>query len=309
MFFSQHLTDEDLIGLAADRDLAFGVLGSKALYAAQSWLGDQYELNAAALRDMGFTGDDELGEPPEFDEVLQAFTIPTLIKFDRRRQRGFLDNLVIAPNMQEVGLMGTDEQPGYVPRFDRKQGSGFKTTVLGSVWNRIPDTGEAHEPHSAETWTMAIVLDGGSDLSGSAMLSDENRGLMYKGMNAADQRSILMTDEEGADFGATVELGSATLAQIIIINAQRRLQGYSLLDDTPWFTRLPHYEDVTINGTPQTPSVGAHKGQFNLGGSDPREGFQECGIREAVYAVAAVAEEPQEPEEPEEPAAEEPAAE
>jgi hypothetical protein len=304
MFFSQHLTDEDLIGLAAERDLAFGALGSKALYAAKSWLGDQYELNAEALRDMGFADDEGLGDPPEFDEVLQGFTIPTLIRFDRRRQKGFRDDLVIAPSMQAVGLLGDSDGPGYIPRFDRKQGSGFKTTVLASVWGRIPDRAEAHEPHSSEGWVMALVLDSGSDMDRSAILSDENRGLMYKGMDAADQRSILATDEESHDFGDTVKLGSASLAQIIIINARRRIQGLPMLDDTQWHARLPHYEDVVINGVPQLPSVGTNGNQINLGASDPKKGFPGGGIREAVYVVAVRTEEPEEPEEP----AEEPAA-
>jgi hypothetical protein len=280
--------------IAAGRGIAFGVLGSKALFAAKSWLGDQYELNAEALRDMGFHGDEELGEPPEFDEILDAFTVPTLIRFDRRRQKGFRDNLVIAPSMQAVGLMGNGNGPGYIPRFDRKQGSGFKTTVLESVWSRIPDRAEAHDPRVPEGWSIAIVLDSGSDLDDSLMMSgDSSRGLMYKGMNGADQRDILSTDEEDVNLGDTVELSSATLAQIILINAQRRVQGKPLLDDEHSFTRLPQYEDVLVNGVPQMPSVGTNGGQLNLGASNPREGFPSGGIREAIFAMVESSPEPE----------------
>lgn len=52
--YADHLTDADLLRIAGERGLAFGVLGSQALQAAQSWLAGQYELNAEALRDMGF---------------------------------------------------------------------------------------------------------------------------------------------------------------------------------------------------------------------------------------------------------------
>jgi hypothetical protein len=294
LIYAEHLTDTDLLRLADERGLAFGVLGSQALQAAQSWLAGQYELNLEALRDMGFHGDERLGEPPEFDDVLDAFTIPTLLKFDGRRQKGFRDNLVVAPSMQAVGLMGNGDGPGYIPRFDRKQGSGFKTTVLESVWDQIPDRAEAHDPHVPEGWSIAIVLDSGSDLDDSLMMSgDSNRGLLYRGMNGADQRDILATDEEDVNLGDTVELSSATLAQIILINAQRRIQGQPLLDDEHSYTRLPQYGDLMVNGVPQMPSVGTNGGQLNLGASNPREGFPTGGIREAIFAVPEPAAEPE----------------
>lgn len=240
------------------------------------------------MRDLGF-GSRELDEAPAFDDVLGEFGMAALIRLDRRRELGLQDSLVIYPSMRKVGLMGTKNKPGYVPRFDRKQGETAQTGVLEAVWGQFTDKDRRHEPGAQGKWLMAVLLDGrtGAGRQPAEQFGDHGSvGILYQGMKAEEQRRMLRTDQADNDFGDHLAIRSGTLAQIIIRNAQLRLTGQSLLDREQSFTRLVHYPDQPFRQRGHTPCVGSdERGKLFLGASEANEMALKGGIREALQPV------------------------
>ena len=80
------------------------------------WLHDQYRINVAALHEAGEAN--ERTPIPTLEQVRKATRPETAIWLNERRRAGHQDELVIVPNLEDIGLFGTSEQAGLIPQLD-----------------------------------------------------------------------------------------------------------------------------------------------------------------------------------------------
>lgn len=311
-----HLTDRDIIQLADERGLAPGILGSRAVQAADGWLGEQYEVNKEALRDLGFRPHELEEEAPSFDEVVKTIGgVPTLVKLGRRQQLGRQDGLLVLPNIRSVGLMGTSDAPGYIPRYNRKEGLASKIHVTDDVWSTYADRAVEHDPLAPEStkWIVALWLDAGKK---SSVLGIGDRhgesGLLYSGLTVEEQRELLKADQEVSEFDDRFVLAAAGVTHYLVRNAQLRVLGEPLLDSRdvdeellrersrsvpllPFFdedrgqeevggtfTNFIHYPNVKIGFKGRVPAARARKRQIQLGMAEVDTSAPGGGIREIL---------------------------
>ncbi|MFI5271081.1 MAG: hypothetical protein ACHQT9_03495 [Candidatus Saccharimonadales bacterium] len=297
-----HLTDWDILQLAGERGLAPGVLGSRAIHAAQGSLTEQYQVNQAAMLDMGFTRRQMEDEAPSFDEVVKRIGgLPTLMALGRRSEFGHQDNLMVLPNVRKIGLMGSDRNPGFIPRYNRKEGLATKVRGFAAEWLQVVDKGIGHDrrANASSNWIVALMMDGAvrRPASGSGVISifadtqRGERGLRYQGLTADEQREILKADQEVNEFEGIFALGAAGAAHYIVRNAQLRVLGQALLDDREQnsdldtFTSFIDHPYVKVGGKDKVLGARTYRGQIELGSSPANERFPGGGIREVLQAV------------------------
>jgi hypothetical protein len=295
---SQHLTEEDILDLARAKGLALGVLGSRWLQDTQGWLAAQVDLNTETNRELGFTPS-ALEQAPQYDDLVQSLGTVGLMILGRRRTQGKEDHLSIFPNIRKIGLMGSSRNPGFVPRYNRKQGAITTTRVSKDVWPIYGDRAKIHDPLAGAQadWVVAIELDGGLRGRSAEGNTYGERGILYEGLNTDDQRRILRADQEVNEFPANWVLSSMTVAHYIARCAQRRTRGLPLPDSRlsdeyqrgnekeATSTTFVNYKEVSVARTPLIPAARTAKGQIELG-RRPASGTDSSGIREVVQLVA-----------------------
>lgn len=305
------LTDEDLLAAAESRGLAYGVLRTQWLGMATGELGRQYLANEEALRDLGFAR--ELETAPHMDQVATILGSKALMRLAQRRQRGLDDHLLMYPNPHHVGFTGTDEAPGYVPRYNRKEGAQTRVHVSPDSWTGVfnfSDRDSRHDPITTELthWVVAIALDSpepptykNSDVSFPDLLGDtlqqisgmngsnSNRGLVYTQLTADEQRQLIRSDHEDEEFGPGFVMGSMMLIPYIVRNAQLRAEGKPLLDASTndvydFYTRLVGYGDQPARDKRRVvPSVRTDRGRLVLMNSFSEERHPTAGVRLVLY--------------------------
>jgi hypothetical protein len=304
---SMYLSDMDVLRIAQQRGLAPGVLGSRALQFAQSGLGEQYDLNLAALRDLGFKGE-ALKDVPDFDKVLEGIGLNTLMRLGRRSEQGYQDHLIISPSLRKIGLMGTRNKPGIIPRFDRRQSREKKTALdkeqhkSGPYFEQIGDRDRRHDPSAGGDWVVAIELDHRRGADRQSLSEDAPRGLRHVGLHTRDQRELFKVDAEDNDFDPRLTISSMGIGQVFVRNAQQRQLGEQLLDELPpvpdfirsddkgqplhAMTKLIHYPDRQVRYYRHVPVIAAYNGQVALGSIKSGELQSMAGVREVLQVAA-----------------------
>jgi len=210
------------------------------------WLSDLYELNDGALADLGFSARQRAKYVPAFEQVRDAIDPATATWLNEQRLVGNQGELVIPPSVQRIGLLGRNRKDGLIPRFDLKQNpDGQRTVVYGTPnknesWDKHP----IHDNGQSGTFQAAILLGDTTDPRPRHKSKDANlynqAGLVFTDMRVVDQRKALKA-ERAVHEQAGRTLIEATIGQIIVANAQRRLAGERMLDQWLTYTRLVHY--------------------------------------------------------------------
>ncbi|MEO7363901.1 MAG: hypothetical protein ABIV43_00120 [Candidatus Saccharimonadales bacterium] len=282
------ISNEELLAEVANRGLelpqakAAGAFACEGAQVSSDWalnLADQYELSVAALGELGFTEADGI---PAFQQVTAGLGENNAVWLNDRKASGDQDELVIVPNIESIGLMGTSRKPGLIPRFDRKQSKNDKTYVYNPLWDKSKDKDPIHDNFLNEQFGTAVLLgDVTNPRDHNKPANDyQEPGLVFTSMKVPAQRDALKT--EAAEHAAQGrQLRNATIGQIVLVNAQRRLQGKPFLD-TQTYTRLTHYPDVKLDGDACVPDVGANDRQLGLFGSNVQDGWGSSGVRRAL---------------------------
>ena len=202
---------------------------------AAVWLETRYDLNLAALEDLGF-GERELGvEVPAFEEIRDSLCSENLDWLYERRMAGHRDELVISPSIQRIGLrLG---ETALLPRFDY---GSLRASRVSPAWNRFPNGDPTHD-NGSEPWPVAILLGDVADPRDPAQPVNEyeEKGLVYTKMVATEQQKVV-EDERSQHIASGRQLSHASIAEIVIVNAQRRQAGIPMLDGRT-YTRLVRY--------------------------------------------------------------------
>jgi hypothetical protein len=198
-------------------------------------LSSQYGQTTSALGDMGFNEHDGI---PSYELVRDAIR-PYAGWLSIRLEAGHHDELVIAPSLQVVGLVGDHDKPGLIPRFDEKQ--SLPTIVNGPIQGFFKDKSPVHDNGTKDVFPVAILL---GDISAPDNPSQPANvrgepGLVYTDMNVADQRRALHAEQDMHAQAGRLFAG-VTVGQIIMVNAARRAAGQRRLDVYTQ-TRLVHY--------------------------------------------------------------------
>ena len=275
--------------LIAARSALTQQLGANGLAAAgvelgsrlKTWANDEYALNIAALGELGFDKKTIETDVPAYEQVRDGLYTLGGHLGDRRTLRA-VDELVIAPSLQGIGLKGTTRKPGLIPRFDKKQ-NGVDTVVWSDLWGQFADKDPLHDNGTNEAFPVAVLLDDTQDprpgTSKKANAYDEV-GLVYTGMTVEKQREALAHDTTMHKVVGR-ELRSATIAQIVVANAKRRLECKPFLDQRT-FTRLTHYPDKVVDGVAYVPFVNSRDSRLGLDGSDVDYGWVSYGVRRVL---------------------------
>jgi hypothetical protein len=210
------------------------------------WLSDLYALNDGALADLGFSEKQRAKYVPAFEQVRDAITPASAAWLNEQRDAGHQGELVIPPSVRGIGLLGRNRKTGLLPRFDLKQNpDGHKTAVFGTPnknesWDKHP----IHDNGQSGAFQAAMLLGDTTDprprhKAKAANLYNQ-AGLVFTDLRVIDQRKALKA-ERAIHEQAGRTLIEATIGQIILANAQRRLAGERMLDQWLTYTRLVHY--------------------------------------------------------------------
>ncbi len=282
------ISNKELLAQVASRGLelpqakAAGAVACEGGQVSSDWilnLADQYELSVAALGELGFGEAD--GIPP-LEQITAGLGATNAEWLNERKDSGDQDELVITPKIASIGLIGTSRKPGLIPRFDRKQPKTDETYVFNAIWDKIIDKDPAHDNGGTEKFGAAVLLGDVSDPSNCAKPANsyDEAGLVYVNMRVPEQRDALKR-EAANQLCKGRELKGATIAQIVLVNAQRRLQGKQFLD-TRNFNRLTHYPDINLDGAAYVPNVAADVRQLGLDGSNVQYDWGSIGVRRAL---------------------------
>ena len=217
------------------------------------WLSDLYALNDGALADLGFTQKQREKYVPAFEQVRDAITPASAAWLNEQRDAGHQGELVIPPSVRGIGLMGRNRKSGLIPRFNLKQSAdGRKTVVFGTPkrndsWDKHP----VHDNGLIGAFPVAILLGDTTDPRPRHKAKNANMfnqaGLVFTDMRVIDQRKALKA-ERAIHEQAGRTLIEATIGQIILANAQRRLSGERMLRPR-----------LTLVGTGKDPAQGVRR--------------------------------------------------
>ena len=275
--------------LIAHRSELTQALGSGALAGSDTsveWLKDGYDLNLAALGELGFNAK-ALQALPSYEQVVAGVNNGTAKWLDyQRADAGMHRRFVLAPRIQDIGLIGTSRTPGLITRFDKKQ-NGVDTYIWETLWgNEFKDKAPIHDNGAPDKWNAGILLGDTQDPQNKSEKANgyDEPGLVYVDMTVPRQRQTLQTEILGHKQAGR-ELHSATNAEIVVANAQRRLEGIPLLDQQS-YTRLVHYPDTVVGGIACVPIVTSRNRQQRLSGSSVDNGWNNYGVRRVLRLPA-----------------------
>jgi hypothetical protein len=262
-----------------------GSLGAASLNGATGelgWLADGYAAAKASLPDLGFTEPQIQKGVPALEQVQEALA-PVTAWLGMRTSDGHEHEVIIAPSVQRIGLMGTNRWPGLIPRFDKLQSLSSQTQIWPRFWTERGDKDLSHDGlsdvGSSLPFSVAILL---GDISNPidtqrAANNYNDPGGVHPDLCADEQRFMLLS-EQVAHIAAGRVVAGVEIGQIIAANARRRRDGQAFLS-TGIITRLvqhPHQEVVSPEGhvADWIPAVRVVGQQQVLGGS-PVEAIQD----------------------------------
>lgn len=312
---SPHLTDKDVLQLAAARGLSAGVVGGKHYNQAYEWVYKEAEINAEAMRDLGFKSA-EIEEAPTAEDAIQQLGTAGLIALGRQFSLGRDATLMIMPSIREIGLFGDSNNPGIIPRYDRKEGRAkqINTQGLREVWGDVDDKATQHDPvvREGSKWVIAFMLGGGTRAGVIGSLDRFGEaGVVYDDMDTEDQRRMIQADSETDEYGSNFVVGAAGIGHYIWRCAQLRVKGHPLLDsrhgqvDVGYAqrqtlvkdperdeskltaTNFVNYDDrkMKLGSTMEIPAARTEGGQIIIG-RRPSSATHGAGVRRVLQHVA-----------------------
>jgi len=268
--------DTELIGLRSRMDellmqrgelvSQIGAAGINGVDTSLGWLDEQYEVSITALGELGFDKRTLETEFPNLEQIKSGITDASVTWLNSQRaSNGMHRRLVIAPRIQDVGLVGTVHEAGIITRFDKKQDA--ETELAQDLWDIFDDRDPVHDNGATEKWAATVLLGDTVDPRDSSKPANsyDEPGLVFTGLTVAEQRTELATEATTHKTTGRL-LVSASIAQIVVANAQRRVEGLPLLDQRT-FTRLTHYPDVPVDGSPYVTGVYSRGRLLGLSGS------------------------------------------
>jgi hypothetical protein len=153
-----------------------------------TWLSNQYRQSVADLEYLG------LGEEgvPTHEQVRAAITPEAALFLGERMLEGVRDTLVIAPNVRDIGLRGTQDEPGLITRFDtiRDRNCEHRTRISEAFLRQFGDRGFFHE-YTEQPFPVAVVLQDRMDPRDPNVQANRYReaGLVYPNMKTYNLKS------------------------------------------------------------------------------------------------------------------------
>ena len=275
--------------LIARRSELTQALGSSALAGGDTsveWLKDGYDLNLAALGELGFSAK-ALEALPSYEQVAAGVNNGTANWLDYQcADAGMHRRFVLAPRIQDIGLIGTKRAPGLITRFDKEQ-NGVNTYVWEFPWGtEFKDKAPIHDNGAPDKWNAGVLLGDTKDPRDNSKKANgyEEPGLVYVGMTVPQQRKELETEIQ-THKQAGRELHSATIGEIVVANAQRRLEGKPLLGQRTC-TRLVHYPETVVARIACIPIVKSRNCQQRLSVSSVDNEWNNQGVRRVLRIPA-----------------------
>lgn len=247
-------------------------------------LSQQYDTAVAALEAMGFGQGDGI---PSLAQIATGLTPNDMEWLDWRRVQGHQDALVIAPSVQTIGLVGTAEQPGLLPRAAAATGGAVTYSATPQLQAAYRDRDREHDnailfrPFST-SFLLGDVTDP-FDPGMPANAADEP-GLVHTNQTVAGQRDSLMGEKDllERDWGIqSTRLRAASLGQLVTNTVQRQLTGQPHLDPET-STLLIHYPEQTADGRGYVPRVRSLGRHIAIGQGFTNLANQHRGIRRAL---------------------------
>jgi hypothetical protein len=244
------------------------------------------------LYDLGFRPRDGI---PTFAQV-EGAVAPIAARLDGRRGEGDVAELVIAPSVQDIGLIGTPRDPGLLQLFDRGQDAGKGTYVWRGCWGKFGDKAPVHDNGVTARFSVAVLLGDVIDPLDPSKPANayDQPGLVYPNTVVASQRSAIAKEARQVEDG--LEPAAARISTIVLANASRRALRRLLvaaglevelptLDEGRTFTNLVHYPTlpfVNAQSGPKTsyiPNVCWHDGRMRLSGTPSGGRWGSIGVR------------------------------
>lgn len=266
-----------LAELHGERATLPGSLGAASVNGAAtelSWVADSYGAAVESLPDLGFSEQQVEEGVPTLERVQEAL-VPVSAWLGMRTRNGHEHEVIIAPNVQRIGLIGSGRWPGLIPRFDKLQGEDDRTIIRPSLWTQRPDKDPlydgAPDADRLPLFSVAILLGDISDpvnIREAANLYNDPGGV-YPDLCADEQRFMLLNEKVAHGLaGRRVE--GVTIGQVIASNARRRRDSQPFLS-TATVTRLVGHPDKEVvspegNAVDWTPAVRAVGQRQELGG-------------------------------------------
>lgn len=212
---------------------------------------------------------------PSRDQVLAGIGSITGDWLDQRWDAGHYDELVIGPSVRAYGLIGDEETPGLVRRFDRANRHSDRSSLTETEnWvgyndaeSTPQDRAAIHDNGDPSKFSTVIMLNdrfppGHPELP---INSFSEPGLLHTDMELDKQRFALMAEQEVHGAEGRI-IASATIGQIIALNTIRLDQMEPVPLD-PWqtVTRLIHYQAVITNHGELIPMVRGAGRRLTLG--------------------------------------------
>lgn len=235
-----------------------------------SWLAEQYGLNLAALDDLGFGEGDDI---PALEQVEEAAQPSTTAWLADRFVSGYRDRLVLAPSAQAVGIIGDKYAPGFVPRFDEKQGF-LRKTRTSKHWASLGDKNPIHDNGNPVSFTAAILLDNTDHRPKLADQPTDNtgrldHGTIYAHSSRLAEKIATFETEEAEQAKAGRYLASVTVPQLIVVTAQERQLGPATPSGIVGTTALVHYPTFRQDGR-EKDSIACQPTFYMQGNKKPR---------------------------------------
>jgi len=151
---------------------------------------------------------------------------------DRQKSR-VDDRLLISPTVRNIGLTSTD---GLLARFDTMQPTDKPAVVQGDTWGRTHDFAAVHDNNVGWPNFQAGVLLG--DKADQDFLEP---GLVFLNHNVDEQRKLFEAEREQL-AQKCLTIRPVTIGQLVVANAQLRIEGDSWLDSQVTATRFIQYQ-------------------------------------------------------------------
>lgn len=274
------------------------VLSESVSFFASNWLSD-YGLAVEALGSLGFNRRDD--GVPTWEAICASLRPAIATLLNTRRLGGVPDCLLITPSLQRIGLEGTQDKPGLVMRFNKRQGSSKydQAYVWPPLWKQIEDKDPRHGGGvTDQPFSVDILLGSAANVTGiEESTSDHGEpGLLYTRQDIWQQRVKLAAElVRQRQFG--YDLRAATIGNLIVAQAIERSNGFGPMLDEATQTRLPQYGEYVVEGVCYVPRVcwtkanvpasgdndAYERSALSLGGSLATLELDFIGIRQVIH--------------------------
>ncbi|HEY4964464.1 MAG TPA: hypothetical protein VIH90_07275 [Candidatus Saccharimonadales bacterium] len=250
----------------------------------KDWIIESFAINGTALAELGFTADQLEIDFPSVEGVADSITPSEAVFIAERLEQKVGDTFVMTPIVRWVGLVARN---GLVTRFDAQRPRNSRSFVQANQWGRPSDRSLLHDNGRVWPSFQVGVLLADTHLSPEPGDIDQvpiEAGLALTSNNVDSQRSLFEAERQSFD-SQELTLDLATIAQIVVVNAQRRIAGQKLLDSHGTATRFIQYPDRSSpmgTGPYCINTACIRDDRFWLGGSVVTQASPNEGVRRSL---------------------------